>query len=57
MNLVRLDLGFVLAIEVIALMESLKMRSLPWLDVSENDIASSMAKVSALNMLEGWISL
>lgn len=40
-----------LAIEVTALIESLKIRTLSWIEESAINVASSMAKVSAAYML------
>jgi len=53
----RLYFVCTLAIEVTALMESLKMRALSWFEESALNIASSMAKVSAVYMLEKGSSL
>jgi len=46
MDLVRLDLEFLLAIEVTAHIESLKMRILSWLDVSEIKLLNDGKKFS-----------
>lgn len=40
------------AIEVTALMESLRMRTFSWFIESEKDIASNIAKVSVVYMLK-----
>lgn len=53
----RLNLVFVFGIKEIALEESLRMRTLSLLVASAYNMASEIAKVSAVNMLEKGASL